>query len=66
MDNAHYQSRLGMFDEERWQTMLMELRWSLQQSGFVVLWDRMKTTLNPEFVALVEEILGEEAEGAQR
>ena len=60
MDNAHYQYRLGMFDEDRWQLSLGELRMFLQSPAFVELWNAKEYVLSTEFVALVEEILGEE------
>jgi hypothetical protein len=59
-DNAYYQFQLGMFDEDRWQMSIAELKWNLQQPGVVSIWDEMRKTLSSEFVALVDEILGEE------
>jgi hypothetical protein len=49
-----------MFDESRWQMSMAELKWNLQQPGVLAIWDAIQTTLSAEFVALVEEILGEE------
>jgi hypothetical protein len=66
LDNAHYQYRLGMFDEDRWQMSLGELRLLLESPGAVQQWKARRSVLSPEFVALVEEILGEEPEGADR
>ena len=60
LDNAHYQYRLGMFDEDRWQLSLGELRRLLQSPAFVEVWNEKPYVLSPEFVDLVEEILGEE------
>jgi hypothetical protein len=60
LDNAHYQYRLGMFDEDRWQLSLGELRLFLQSPAFVEVWNEKGYVLSPEFVALVEEILAEE------
>ena len=68
-DNAHYQYRVGMLDEERWQKHYGDLRSLFIRVPGVSEWWRastMRPTLSPEFVALVEEILGEETEGADR
>ncbi|MBW2423672.1 MAG: hypothetical protein JRG86_05455 [Deltaproteobacteria bacterium] len=74
-DNAYYQYRAGMFDEDRWKMYLADLRQILSGRGagtHVALgggaaqWWRWisKENLSPDFVALVEEILGEEPEAA--
>ena len=61
-DNAHYQFRMGMQDEDRWQISRLDLEMFLQMPGVVQWWKATPSTLSPEFVALVEEILGEDAE----
>jgi hypothetical protein len=66
-DNAHYQYRVGMLDEERWQKHYGDLRSLFRSSPGVREWwkaSTMRPTMSLEFVALVEEILGEEAEAA--
>jgi hypothetical protein len=65
-DNAYYQYRLGMFDEDRWRMCMTELKYYSQQPGSVSLWDGIRETLSSEFIALVNEILGEEPERADR
>ncbi len=65
-DNAHYQYRVGMLDEERWQKHYADVRGFFGWPGVVQWWRATPPNVSPEFVALVEEILGEEAEGAQR
>ncbi len=68
-DNAHYQYRVGMLDEERWQKHYGDLRSLFIRVPGVSEWWRastMRPTMSPEFVALVEEILGEEPERADR
>jgi hypothetical protein len=62
-DNGYYQYKLGMFDEDRWQMSIAELKYFIQLPGVVATWDTMQATLSRNFVALVEEILGEEAGG---
>jgi hypothetical protein len=62
-DNAYYQYRKGLLDEERWQTQRSAVATFLAIPGIVQLWKASQLNLSPEFVALVEEILGEEAEG---
>jgi hypothetical protein len=42
---------------------IAELKWNLQHPGVITLWEQMRLSLSPAFVAVVEEILGEEAEG---
>ena len=67
-DNAYYQYRVGLLDEERWQTQRSGVATFFASPG-VVQWWRTGTampTVSPEFVALVSEILGEEPERADR
>jgi hypothetical protein len=63
-DDAYYQYQLGMFDEGRWQMSIAELKWNLQHPGVITLWEQMRLSLSPAFVAVVEEILAEEPEGS--
>jgi len=62
-ENAHYLYRAGMLDADRWEVRRASLVQSLANPGLVQWWKANPSTLSPEFVALVEEILGEEAEG---
>jgi hypothetical protein len=63
-DNAYYQFRTGMIDEERWDTLLRMIRGMAQTPGYAQWWGSSPhQNLSPRFVALVEEILGEAAEG---
>jgi predicted secreted protein len=63
-DNAYYQYRAGLLDEDRWQISARTLVSFLQNPGVAHWWRSTPSTLSPEFIALVEEILGEEAEAA--
>ncbi len=66
IEAAHYQYRMEMLDEERWRLHLSSLRSFLRMPGFSECWRATQgMDLSPEFVALVEEILGEEAGGAE-
>ena len=51
--------RMGMLDEERWAISRRDLALFLEQPGLAEWWWSQPSTLSPEFVALVEEILGE-------
>jgi hypothetical protein len=62
-DNAYYQYRAGLLDEDRWQISARTLVSFLQNPGVAHWWRSTPSTLSPEFIALVEEILGEEAGG---
>jgi hypothetical protein len=64
-DNSHYQFRMGMQDEDRWQISRRDMETFFQMPGVVQWWKATPSTLSPDFVALVEEILGEEAEGVE-
>ena len=68
LENAHYQYRIGMLGEDRWRLHHSTLRGFLGMPGFARWWNAqtpgMRSILSPEFVALVEEILGEEPERA--
>jgi hypothetical protein len=61
-DNSHYQFRMGMQDEDRWQISRRDLEMFFQMPGVVQSWKANPSSLSPEFVALVEEILGEDPE----
>jgi hypothetical protein len=67
-ESAYYQYRVGLLDLDRWQQNRSQLRSIFRPPGITSWWaDEMDASnFSPEFVALVEEILGEEAEGAQR
>jgi hypothetical protein len=54
-----------MLDEERWQKHYGDLRSLFRSPGVREWWkaSTMRPTMSPEFVALAEEILGEEAQG---
>jgi hypothetical protein len=64
-DNAYYQYRAGLLDEARWQQHHSQMQYMLQTPGMIAWWKSVPIAkvFGPEFVALVEEILGEEAEG---
>jgi hypothetical protein len=67
LENAHYQYRIGMLDEDRWRLHRFTLQGFLGMPGFAQWWKEdpllANGLLSPEFAALVEEILGEEAAG---
>ena len=63
-ENTYYQYRAGMLDEDRWKLRLSHLALGfIKQPGIISWWnyhpDRIEV-FGAEFVALVEEILGEE------
>jgi hypothetical protein len=66
-DNAYYQYRAGLLDEARWQQHHSQMQYMLQTPGMIAWWKSVPIAkvFGPEFVALVEEILGEEAEEAE-
>jgi hypothetical protein len=64
-DNAYYQYRIGMLDEERWQKHRAAVKLFYESPGAVQWWEgHPKELFSSEFVALVEEIVGEEPEQA--
>ncbi len=65
-DSAHFQYRMGMMDEARWQTPLRDLQSLCKRPGAAQWWRATPSALSPEFVALVSEILGEEPQSADR
>jgi hypothetical protein len=60
-DNAHYQYRVGMLDEDRWQKHYADVRSIFQIPGVAQWWRVGPPNVSPEFRALVEEILGDES-----
>ena len=67
-DNAYYQYRVGLLDEDRWQMHLAGLKATFTRwPGARQWWATAEYMFSsPEFFALVEEILGEEPEHADR
>jgi hypothetical protein len=66
-ENALYQRRVGLLDEDRWQYQLLSLSTTLRFPGVAQWWNAEGyRNFSPELVALVEEILGEEPERADR
>jgi hypothetical protein len=64
-DNAYYQYRTGMLDSDRWEIQHSDLQRTFAlYPGLSQYWKTHRVGAGPEFVALVEEILGEEGEGA--
>jgi hypothetical protein len=61
-DSAYYQHRTGMLDEGRWQLLRADVGQWVTNPGVAQWWGVRNTNLSPEFVALVEEILGEESD----
>jgi hypothetical protein len=59
-DNAYYQYRVGMLDDDRWELQRATVVQLFSNPGIVQWWKARQAILGPEFVALVEEILGEE------
>ena len=61
-ENAHYQHRVGLLDDDRWEQYDIRLRAMVSPPGSAHWWRTSEITasFSPEFVALVEEILGEE------
>jgi hypothetical protein len=60
-DNALYQRRVGLLDEERWQVQLLALSYVLLNPGVGQWWNAEGyRSFSPEFVAVVEEILAEQ------
>ena len=60
-DNAYYQYRVGMLDGDRWEMQRAIILDFFRNPSFVQWWKTAALeNLSPEFVALVEDILGEE------
>ncbi len=64
-ENAHYQFRVGLLDEDRWRMHRSSLQFLLGRQG-VRLWWATRSDLieSPEFAVLVSEMLGKEPEPA--
>ena len=69
-DNAYYQFRMGMLDDERWEMHRADVAGLFTRNPGVAQWWRQtrgrRSTFSPDFSALVSEILGEEPERAER
>lgn len=61
-ENAHYQCRMGLIDADRWAISRRDLERTLSYPALAQWWRSEPSTLSPEFVTLVEEILGEQAD----
>ena len=59
-DNAYYQYRVGMLDDDRWGVQRAVVANLFGNPNIVQWWKANRPIVSPEFVALVEEILGEE------
>jgi len=69
LDNAYYQCRMGMLDDERWEIHRADVIELFENPGVVKWWRSTRlrrSRFSPEFVTLVEEILGEEPDRADR
>ena len=60
-ENAHYQYRMGLLDEDRWRIHRSALQVLLKRKG-VRLWWATRSALidSPKFAVLVSEMLGKE------
>jgi len=69
-DNAFYQYRMGMLDDERWEMHRTDIVVFFANNPGVAQWWRQthgqRSAFSSQFVALVEEILGGEGEGGDR
>ena len=67
-ENAHYQYRVGMLEEDRWRVHRASLKAIFSNPGLAQWWrsNPAMPSWSPAFSALVEEILGEESEEAGR
>ncbi len=64
-EDGLYQRRVGLIHEERWRVQLSALSAALRNPGVAQWWNsEAYRGFSPEFVALVEEILGEEPDRA--
>jgi hypothetical protein len=64
-ENAHYQYRMGLLDEDRWRIHRSNLQTLLGMPGMRHWWATRSDTIDsPEFAALVSEMLGKEPEPA--
>jgi hypothetical protein len=60
-DNACYQYRTGLLDEDRWHLERSDLEGFLESPGVAQWWKSTSRRFSPDFAALVEEILDEQA-----
>jgi hypothetical protein len=65
-EQAFYQYQVGLLDADRWALLRSRFKGVACSPGFAEWWKTTPTRpeVTPEFLALVEEILGEESEGA--
>jgi hypothetical protein len=63
-DNVYYQHRMGLLDKNRWELHQTDIVAQLRTPGVATWWREHRPSFSPEFIALVEEILGEEPEAA--
>jgi hypothetical protein len=64
-DNAYYQYRTEMLDADRWEIQRRDFASIFHHfRGVSQAWKKNRPGVSPEFIALVEEILGEESEGS--
>ena len=64
-ENAHYQYRMGLLEEDRWQIHRSNLQRLLGSQGIRHWWaTRSDLIESPEFTALVSEMLGKEPDPA--
>ena len=64
-ENAHYQYRMEMLDDDRWEMHRLDLCGLLGRPGVTQWWQSTRqgrSSFSPSFVALVEEVLAEEAD----
>jgi hypothetical protein len=61
-DNVYYQHRMGLLDKNRWELHQTDIVAQLRAPGIATWWREDRPSFSPEFTALVEKILGEEAE----
>jgi hypothetical protein len=60
-DNAYYQYRVGMLDDDRWGVQRAVVANLFGNPNIVQWWKANQPIVSPEFVALVSEILGKES-----
>ncbi len=64
-ENAHYQYRMGLLDEDRWRIHRSNLQALLGRQGIRLWWaTRSDLMESPEFGALISEMLGNEPDPA--
>jgi hypothetical protein len=60
LQQSHSHFIEGAMSETNWAGQRQFLKWLTDQPGYRRSWTEWSSSMNPEFVALVEEILGEE------